>query len=537
MKYIPSVLALCLCLALTLSLGGCTQNEVTGTSVPSAPASSQTAEKDVTLDISYARYWTWNDLYDYLESPLQSGQLSFDASAGERLVLYLTDGVTPVTDWDTPLKDGMLAVLYEADDSIIRRFAIRITDAPVISQPESSVTEVPSVVSVPDPDESEPSSVPADPEPAEKTVITVRGKSNKALKKAVDAFNKQSQTVTVVLTDGELTITADGLKSEQNTSVCPDVVLMDHSQYKTAAAKGLLTPFNAADQAPFGLTEQQNCYGILLGHQVWCTAANKDLLYHCGATLPSTFGEMVTAAEQIHSVLPEVLPIGLATKGEDAAHIGRQFSDLLTAQGGRLLTTQGDAAAFYSNSGMQVMDLYQKLYQDGLIAMDNAAEDFVKGNTAFGVVSSADYEQVFGKQARHNYAPISLLLPGEHDTAGLRQSYYYCVPKGENKDKIAAAYEFLTYLLTDVDTLTALCKTAGVVPAHPAVRQDKYYRTEAWQILITAADEGYDPPELDCMDTIYGYVAEAVLATLNGQDGESALARAKDLTESRLARQ
>ncbi|MBR4868866.1 MAG: extracellular solute-binding protein [Clostridia bacterium] len=524
------LLLLCLCLCVAV---GCTpKQEITPTEVSSTVTPTQTETKEIKLNIAYDRYWTWNNLYDYLESPLQSGNLAFDANT-QTLRLFANDGITKISDWSAPLQDGMIAQLYDLQENVIQRFLVNITNAPqVVSQPESK-QEVPSVVSIPA--ESQVSSdTTSSTVPKQKVAITLRGKDNKALKKAVDAFNKQSQTVTVTLTDGNESVLAAGLLQEGNTTLCPDVVLMDYSQYTIAAEKGLLTSFSEADQEPFGLEVSGPVHGILLGKEASCIAANDDVLCHCDVELPETYDQMIEVAGQVKETFPKTIPLGIITSEKEPATVGIAFEDLLTAKGGRLLTPDHEAVAFYSQNGIETMEAYNTLNQQGLITKNYGSADYNKGNTAFGRVSSKQYEQIFGNQARHNFTPLPLLLPGE--AGGMVQSYYYCVPKNDNKEKTAAAYDFLSYLLGDETTVTALCKTAGLVPANQQARQDKYYQTDAWQIFMDEADRGYNPPALDCMDTLYGYLTEGIQAVLDGENPDAALAHARDLTEQRLAR-
>ncbi len=520
MKYI-SLFALLICLCLAV---GCAPANVTPTDLSSVSSQPQPQPKEVTMDLAYERYWTWNDLYDYLESPLQSGELSFDADE-QTLFLFAADGKTKITRWDAPLEDGMVARLYDANGLVVRQIVLHITNLPPeLTQSDASAQPLP--------DASQTTS--QDGGSQEKTVITLRGGANKALKKAVDAFNKQSKTVLVELTDADELYSAAGLMRESNTQLCPDVVLLDYSQYHVASRRGLLTSLSVADQKPFGLSATETAYGVLLGKEAFCTAANLDVLYDCDVELPESSDDMLAVARKVKSVFPDTTPLGLVTDSSDPATVGMVFSDWLNANGGRLLTPDCDAAALYSESGVRTISAYQTYYKEGLIATHYTAEEFTNGVTAFGRVSSKQYEQIFGKLARHNYKPMPLLLPNQ--AGGTVQSYYYCIPQNNNQAELAAAYEFLTFLLGDVDTLTALCKTAGLVPAHPQVRENKYYRTQAWQILMDEADRGYDPLLLNCTDTLYGYVTEGVLAVLQGEDPELTLERLKLLTERRLAR-
>lgn len=597
--------ALAVCLGLFLGLMGCAKESgVTSTVSGGRPTASirdvsnisvpkEEGVREVVIDIPASNYWTFNDLHDFLENPQRNDQQPFFPDEGEYLVLYEADGKTVIDNWNTRLQDNMVITQHAADGTVICRFTVALQKDQTSSKPDQSVTlsvptqpTAPSVVSKPtsqneasdhaSSDNKRPvsentdsvvSNTPSKPQSSAtlepsgtgssnagqsqpeqaKTVITVAcSKNNKALKAAMEAFNKQSKTVEVVrFEDATGIYSANRLEQALEQNNCPDLVLMSRSEMKTAQNRGLLLELSAAGVGQLGSlfhaaawnnTAFDNYrYGLPVGCVTACLACNDDILFRCGVDVPKDFTTLVTYAQTVQKFSDDAPPIEIITNPSDSKSIAAQFIAMLWSFDGEFLSSDGKTAAFQSAAGLSALNVYRSLNEKQLIGDGYTATEFADGATAYGFVYSTEYSEVFGASARANFTAAPLVLPGKTAVSPL-DVYSYCIPNTGINGEPEAAFAFLRYYFSDSDYSVAECMVQDWIPAMNRGLEEEYYQSPEWQILIDALDDARPLPALDFADTLYDYVADAVIAVLSGDDPKQALTKAETKVNNRLAR-
>ena len=276
-------------------------------------------------------------------------------------------------------------------------------------------------------------------------------------------------------------------------------------------------------------------YGLPVGCVTACVACNDELLYRSQTGVPDSFEQLLTYAGTIRETLPGVTPIGLVTDRTDSEGMTAQFTMMLWSFEGDLFTADCQTPLFYSLAGLETLVCYRKLQQEELVSGNVSAEDFLAGETAYGIVASTQYSQTFGRQAKANYTAAPLVMPGTQSAASLLEVYSYCLSAAAG-ERSKAAYEFLVFYLTQGSYALNRCRQQDWIPALTALREDEYYQTDAWQVFMDALPGSKTYPAVDCMETVSGYLAEAVSSVLDGTDPEDALQKAKEKTENRLNR-
>ncbi len=532
---------LCL-LAVIVLFTGCT-----GATTPTDVSSVVTAPQEVSsvvskpilgaqsIDLPANEYWTWNQLYDYLENPRKSGDMAFDEEQGESISLLDVDGTTSLSDqWNIYLQQDMVVVKYNQAGEIIGKYQINLIGG------VSSTVKPPVVSSAPEQNTSST----AQPQKTVVSFYTVRGDT--ALEKAVEAFNKQSKTVEILPIPVSQTMTAQQLAQLQKENNGPDLVLMNHKELVSAASQKQLANLSTLSKEKWSkilepsflrkTTLENKLYGLPLGGSTYCLACNDELLYRAGAQVPQTFDQLIENAKQLRDRLSGVTPIGLSTDIADAPSMAREFTMLLTGFGGTLFTPDYQSAAFYSKSGVDVLSLYQTLYQEKLIADYVEQKDVYNQRIGYGIVSSVDYEKTFGKKAKTNFTAAPLLAPGNGEAVSYLDLYSFCIPAAATKKAKQGALEFLSFFYENAQYSVSLCQKKGWVPALTQAMENKAYQTDAWQVFIQAAQNAVTQPPIDCYSTIESYLAECISTVISGGDKELALEKAWKKTENRLAR-
>ena len=535
-------------LSLMLILCGCNQTPPTPSGSSSAAQSptdvvsvvSQGENKPLVLELPRSQQWTWNDLYDYLENPLQSGTLSFKEEAGESIALLDTDGKTSLSDqWNLLLADDMLVIKYDDQGEIIGKYQLLLVGEE-FSAPQKPVS---SSSPTPSGSHSEQTASSVSRPGQKKTTVTLYWQGECApLTRAVEAFNKQSEQyeiLPVILTEE---ITAQRLAQWKTQKSLPDLVVLNHRELTLASAgkeladlasltalKGVESHFKKA------VSKGKTVYGLPLGGVTSCLACNQELLYQAGAKVPATYEELLENAKLLRDNLTGVVPIGLTTDTADPSSMAEEFALFLQGEGGLLFTPDYQATAFYSQAGSRALAHYQTLAQEKLIGDYVVRKDLLSQKIGYGVVSSVDYEKTFGKKAKANYTAAPLVFPGE-TSAGYMELYSLAVPAGADKNAKKGALDFLNFLYQTPEYAVELCQYMGWVPALTKAANDESFQTEAWQVFIAAAKTAQTPPTLACYSTVETYLAECVSAVITGQDKDLALEKAHNKTQNRLAR-
>ncbi len=535
---------LCL-LALLLVLTGCNNTSApapsassvaptpTNTSSPSAPLVD---ERELTL--SGEEQWTWNELYDYLENPRQSGDFSFSEDNGETVTLLDTDGKTSLSNqWNQIIVTDMLVLKYNEAGDIIGKYRIV---APEIHSAVSHQSEPASHSA-----SSAPVGSAVTPQPqTEKQLLTLYlSGENDTLKKAVADFNKQSKTAEIVIVNGAASLTAEHLKTLANQNNCPDLVILNHRELQLAQKSKQLINLSKINVPSLNgaflkqVTVNKGVYGLPVGGTVTALACNDELLFRAGAKVPATYEQLIENAKLLRDTLNGVIPIGLTTDIADTSSMAREFSMFLAAQGGTLFTPDGKSSAFYSQAGSEALSVYETLQSENLIADYVVRKDIYNEKIGYGIVSSADYERTFGKKAKSNFTAAPLVAPGEKTAVSSLDLYSFCVPAATTKEARKEAYAFLQFFYENTEYSVSLCKEKGLVPALPAARENEYFQSDAWQVFIAAANTALPDPVIGCYPTLETYLAECVSSVLAGTDKETALEKAFNKTENRLARE
>ncbi len=534
-------------LALLLVLTGCQNN-------PPEPGQTSSVREETETDVSTVstpsaletplvlagdQHWTWNKLYDYLENPRQSGDFSFNPEQEETIALLDVDGKTPLSNqWNISLLENMLVLKYNKQGEIIGKYRVQLPYTASSKEEPSQPVSQPQTTSKPSPNSN--LSVPG----PQKVLLTLYvGEENSALQKAVSAFNKQSKTAELLITVGSQPVTAEHLAKLQKQPSCPDLVIFNHREMTLARQNkqlANLAGFSALSSLDGSFTKKttvgKGVYGLPLGGAVTALACNDELLYRANAKVPTTYEELIENAILLRDTLTGVIPIGLTTDIADASFMAEEFSVLLKSFGGTLFTPDGKSAAFYTKAGVDALGVYETLWQEKLIADYTLRKDFYNEKIGYSIVSSADYDKTFGKKAKANFTAAGLVAPGRNKAVSALDLYSFCIPSSCSKEAKKEVYNFLSFFYGNPKYSVDLCQSNGWVPALSAARKDKAYQTEAWQVFMESAKTAEIAPTMNCYPTLETYLAECVSSVLSGTDKETALEKAWNKVENRLAR-
>ncbi len=217
---------------------------------------------------------------------------------------------------------------------------------------------------------------------------------------------------------------------------------------------------------------------------------NKDMFEQAGATVPTTWDELLTAGEKIVEEYGEGKAIAMA--GTNAWDLIHNFAALLWQNGGSILNEDNTEATFNSPEGVEAMTYYINWLAKGLADpacaeynQPQADAAFIAGNVAMVVMGPWNISGIINDNPDLNYKVVELPVgPAGVKGAFSGGSNLVIFTESEHKE---AAKKWVNYLISD-DILISYNQPdiANMIPAKLSALEDPYYQTPEMQTFITS---------------------------------------------------
>jgi multiple sugar transport system substrate-binding protein len=261
----------------------------------------------------------------------------------------------------------------------------------------------------------------------------------------------------------------------------PDVVLWDRYQTSLYAPKGALAPINdfveeddidldAFYQPALGEMEVgEDLYGLPLLVDNRSLFYNQTQLDEAGITPPTTWDELKTAAV----ALTEKDGNTLSRAGFDLSDPGL-FNQYLAQAGGSLLNEDETETAFNSPEGLEVLEFWQELMDDGVFepGFGDGANPFAEGSMAMkydGPWALSTLDQVDGLE----YGITQPVAGPNGDSGAYMGGFGLVIPEGAKNAE--GAWEFMKWWTTEPQNGVDFAKISGWIPANIEAANDPYF--------------------------------------------------------------
>ncbi|PJJ73633.1 multiple sugar transport system substrate-binding protein [Diaminobutyricimonas aerilata] len=261
----------------------------------------------------------------------------------------------------------------------------------------------------------------------------------------------------------------------------PDVVLWDRYNTSLYAPKGALQPIDelveedsvdldAFYQEALGELEVDGeLYGLPLLVDNRSLYYNKQILAEAGVTPPTTWDELLTAAEAL-----TVREGGKLQRAGFMLDDPGLFNMYLWQAGGDLLNDDETKVEFNSEQGLQVLDFWQRLLDAGVYeqGFGDGIDAFAEGRTAMrldGPWQLSTYDKVEGLEYGVVQPPAG---PNGDKGAGMG-GFGLVIPQGAKNAE--GAWEFMKWWATQPENGVNFAKIAGWIPANIEAANDPYF--------------------------------------------------------------
>ena len=352
---------------------------------------------------------------------------------------------------------------------------------------------------------------------------------NEVLFSAITAFEEQNPDVRIVVeAQGETS-----LDMAINAGTAPDIIMGPSDYVATYGRKGYtidLTPYGAKDIQPLFSESCWNVanaisdkiYGIPFDSNIINFVVNKDMFDAAGATIPTTYEEMITAGNKIKAHY---------NSGEYYAYTAAAFDCLnhpnigykawgtfqyywwLWRMGGDIFNADQTEPTLNSQEGVEALQRLLDLKNNGLAPDKYYLSEFLDGKVAMIELTTKDFfnTAVASKKANFQVAMMPTLKEGVEPWTGMGL-YCYSVTSASKNPQIA--YDFLKFYCTNVEYQISYCKPYYFLPSLVEAQEDPYYKTTDWKIILEQAKYARATPGVNNWramdDAVYDAIQEAV---------------------------
>lgn len=225
-------------------------------------------------------------------------------------------------------------------------------------------------------------------------------------------------------------------------------------------------------------------YGVPWFAETRALFYNKDMFAKAGVEPPKTLDELYQVAEKIVKVYGEGSAIALA--GTNAYDILHNWTIILWANGGDLLTKDNKMAMFNNEAGVKAMKWYVDLVRKGYASKacaeyDQAQADaaFINGNVAMCYMGPWNISGIEVQNPTLNFGVVEPPAgPGGKKAAFSGGSNLVVLKASQNK---SAAKEWIKFLLQKDNMVEYTKNLTHMLPAQTEVFADPYYETGVWK--------------------------------------------------------
>jgi multiple sugar transport system substrate-binding protein len=205
---------------------------------------------------------------------------------------------------------------------------------------------------------------------------------------------------------------------------------------------------------------------------------NKDLMKKAGLDPdmpPTTWDELLLCCKAVNALKPEAY--GFGANSAERHRLYKKFLPFLWANGGRILSDDQGKSEINSSEGIQALEFYKRLTQNGMIDTQAMLDEAFKHNR-IGFVISGGW---LLNDLRNNYPDLNFgicLMPKPESDGGTPASFaggefLVINKKSENAQE---ALELIKFLIREDNCLT-VCKAIGSgFPSAGDAELDPYYR-------------------------------------------------------------
>ena len=348
-------------------------------------------------------------------------------------------------------------------------------------------------------------------------------------------YHGPNGNVTLVRTSEPYKTYADKMATQIGAKGGPDVMVLQDSQFFTFAAAKLLVPMNDIAKEYKGQLNdgntlgffQKNQYGFHWEQSDYGLLYNKDVLAKAGVKVPTTYPELVAAAEKIHSDLGIY---GYANRSNVSELDGwtLEMNNWISGFGGSL--SKNGKLTIDSTNNVAAVDAFAKLFRSPAVPKgENSSTlraQFAQNQIGF-VMENAGVASTLTQDPKNlingmnlGVAPLPFSYPGGNTTIMLAVN--------ANSKHQGAAEDFVRFILSEKEQAAlrgALTDTtlAREVPLRSEFVTANPFATEFIKIGKTSKDSvvpGFETHSRQIWSEVLNAVQGLVI---NGGDAKSAL--------------
>ncbi|NLW56797.1 MAG: sugar ABC transporter substrate-binding protein [Firmicutes bacterium] len=294
-------------------------------------------------------------------------------------------------------------------------------------------------------------------------------------------------------------------------------------------------------------TYKGKCYGVPWFAETRALFYNVDMFNKAGVQPPKTHDELLKVSAKIVETFGEGSAIALA--GTNAWDLLHNWSIILWANGGQLLTNDNKYAMFNNEAGVSAMKWYVDLVRKGYASkacaeynQPQADAAFVNGNVAMCYMGPWNIANIELENPSLNYGVVEPPAGPKGKASFSGGSNLAILKASRNKE---AAKAWIKFLLKTENMVEYTRDLTHMLPAQVEVFADPYYDSGVWKTFKTTLEYATAYPTLgvwgDIENAVQQEFAGVLAAYVNGTYDENTvklyLNRAADKVNEALKRE
>lgn len=291
----------------------------------------------------------------------------------------------------------------------------------------------------------------------------------------------------------------------------PDLVMWDRYQTALYAPKGAVQSIDdkvKADKVdldsfyPQALKEMKSgdkLYGLPLLVDVRSLAYNKTLFKKAGVSVPTNWDELKSVAKKL-----TVTENGKLKQSGFLLNDPGLFSTWLWQAGGDLLSSDGTKTAFNSKQGLEVLNFWKSLMDDGVYTngFADTSDVFASGKAAMKLDGPWDIPTL-DKVSSLDWGVAEPPAGPNGDKGSIMGGFGLVIPTGAKQSD--GAWAFMKWWATNKQNGIDFAKISGWLPANREAANDSYFtNNEKYAAFIKTLDYAKTRPVVAGMSDVEG---------------------------------
>lgn len=263
-------------------------------------------------------------------------------------------------------------------------------------------------------------------------------------------------------------------------------------------------------------TYKDKYYGVPWFAETRVLFYNKDMFKKAGVQPPKTHDELMIVGKKIVATLGEGSAISLA--GTNAWDLLHNWSIILWANGGTLLSADNKKATFNSPEGVTAMKWYVNLVKSGLASpacaeynQPQADAAFINENVAMCYMGPWNIANIEQENPTLNFDVVEPPVGPKGKASFSGGSNLVILKASRNKE---AAKEWIKFILKDENLVDYTKNLSHMLPATKKAYDDPYYTTGVWKVFKDTLSYATAYPPLGVWGDIEHACVEAFKNTL-----------------------